>query len=116
MSKKNYLCILRSDHQGGCKEPSGSTADMEAMFAKYQQWQEQFSDNILDMGRKLLDGGAIVRQSDVNDGPFVEVKEIIGGYMMLQADSLEEAVAAIKASPMVQNPGVSIEIRETSAP
>ena len=118
MSDKNYMCLLRS-HQGDC-EPSEqkkpSPSDMEAMFAKYQAWQDKFSSNIVDMGGKLGQSGAVVSQESVKDGPFVEVKEIIGGYMTIKASSVEEAVKVIKESPMVENPGVSIEIREIAKP
>jgi hypothetical protein len=89
---------------------------MEAMYAKYQAWQEKFADNIADMGNKLGDVASVVRHDSVNDGPFVELKEIIGGYMTLTADSLDEAVTVIKESPMVANVGTSIEIREISTP
>ncbi|MGY5450296.1 YciI family protein [Agarivorans sp. MS3-6] len=109
MSNKQYMCLLRSS-SGGCEKPS--PADMELMFAKYQAWQEQFADNILDMGSKLGASGAVVQQDSLKDGPFMEVKEIIGGYMTLSAESLEQAIAVIQASPMVGNEGTSIEIRE----
>ena len=39
--------------------------------------------------RVRLRGGKI----SVIDGPFIETKEVIGGYAMLQADSLQEAIA-----------------------
>ena len=103
------MCILRSG-SGGCEKPSPS--DMEAMFAKYQAWQDKFSDNILDMGNKLGEVGSVVRHDSVADGPFVELKEIVGGYMMLSASTLDEAINVIKESPMVTNSGTSIEIRE----
>ncbi len=114
MSKKNYFCILRSP-AGNCEQPA-SPSDMEAMYAKYQAWQEKFSTNIVDMGGKLKDSGAVVSQSEVKDGPYVEAKELIGGYMTLAAESMEEAIAVIKGSPMVMNPDVSIEIREIATP
>ncbi len=114
MSKKNYLCILRSG-SGGCEQPS-SPSEMEAMYAKYQQWQDKFADNIVDMGNKLTSVGAVVRQDVVSDGPYVELKEVIGGYMTIRAESLGEAVAVMQAGPMLENPGVSIELREISQP
>ncbi len=104
-----YMCILRSE-KGDCEEPSAS--DMEIMYAKYQSWQKKFADNILDMGSKLGSSASVVRHDRVDDGPFIELKEIIGGYMMLSTSSLEEAITVIKESPMVANPGTSIEIRE----
>ncbi|WP_241238328.1 YciI family protein [Nocardioides pantholopis] len=53
----------------------------------------------------FLDGGGlygtedavnfVVRQGDVSrvDGPYAEAKEVVGGWSLLQYDSLEEAVA-----------------------
>lgn len=113
MKNNQYMCILRTE-SGTCEKPSPS--DMEVMYAKYQAWQEKFADNILDMGNKLSDVASVVRHDKVSDGPFIELKEIVGGYMLLSASSLEEAVEVIKASPMVANSGTSIEIREISTP
>lgn len=113
MKSKTYMCILRSE-AGGCEKPSPS--DMEVMYAKYQAWQEKFADNILDMGNKLGSEASVVRHDSINDGPFVELKEIVGGYMMLSATTLEQAIAVIKESPMVSNVGTSIEIREICTP
>ena len=110
MNHKQYMCILRSE-KSGCEQPQ-SASDMEAMYARYQTWQEQFSANIVDMGARLGDSAAVVSQDKVIDGPFIELKEIIGGYMTISAQDLQEAIAVIEASPMVSNPGVSIEIRE----
>lgn len=113
MSDKRFMCILRSS-SGECEKPS--PADMEAMYAKYQTWQNQFADNILDMGGALSGNGAVVSCDTVKDGPYAEVKEIVGGYMLLSAGSLNEAIGVIKASPMVANAGTSIELREISTP
>ena len=66
MSNKRYMCILRSG-AGGCEKPSPS--DMEAMYAKYQAWQDKFADNILDMGGALSSEGATVRAPCPNMPP-----------------------------------------------
>lgn len=113
MKNNTYICLLRSD-TGGCEKPSPS--EMELQYAKYQAWQQKFADNILDMGNKLGSAGSVVRHESVSDGPFVELKEIIGGYMMLTAATLAEAIVVIEASPMVANAGTSIEIREICTP
>jgi len=44
------------------------------------------------------------------DGPFAEAKEAIGGYLVLLADSLDEAAALAEACPNLEY-GVSIEVR-----
>lgn len=113
MKNNTYMCILRSE-SGGCDKPSPS--EMEIMYAKYQTWQQKFADNIVDMGNKLGSVGSVVRHDSITDGPFIELKEIIGGYMMVTATTLDEAIAVIKESPMVSNTGTSIEIREICTP
>jgi len=113
MENNTYICILRSN-TGDCDKPSPS--EMELQYAKYQAWQKKFADNIVDMGNKLGATGGVVRQDSISDGPFIELKEVIGGYMMLSAATLVDAIDVIKASPMVENAGVSIEIREICTP
>lgn len=113
MSNKTYLCLLRSE-SGDCKKPSPS--EMEVMYAKFQDWQQKFADNILDMGNKLGPNGSVVRHDSLSDGPFIELKEIIGGYMMITAATQDEAISVIQESPMIANGGTSIEIREICKP
>ncbi|NRA63448.1 MAG: hypothetical protein HRU19_03130 [Pseudobacteriovorax sp.] len=114
MAEKKFFCLLRNEG-GGC-EPSPSPTEMEAMYAKYKTWQETFANNIVDMGAKLGGEGAVVSNTEVKDGPYVELKEMVGGYMTITADTLEEAIKVVQESPMVMNPGVSIEIREVATP
>ena len=48
----------------------------------------------------------------VTNGPFGEIKETIGGYIMVKADSVEEAVEFAKGCPVLQGPGNSVEVRK----
>lgn len=74
-----YLCIQRSQPgQGKGEKPSPAT--MEEMYAKFNTWKERFRENIVDMGGQL-GGGKVVTFQGITDGPFVEVKEVVGGYM-----------------------------------
>ena len=108
MAKKKYLCIQRSAG-GACETPSPS--QMEAMFAKFNAWKEKFSANILEMGGKLGDG-KVVTSDGATDGPFTEIKEIVGGYMIVEAESIEEAAIVARESPGTVAPGSSVEVRE----
>ena len=112
MSKK-YLFIQRS--QRGNQQPQPSPAQMQDMFAAFNAWKEKFKDNILDMGGKLMPGGAVVTTSGATDGPFVEVKEVVGGYMFVTAESVERAIQVASEMPMLM-PGSTIEIREVAGP
>ena len=109
MDKKKYLCIQRSQDGGNCGEPS--PAQMEELFAKFNAWKDKYAANIVDMGGKL-GNGKVVTASGASDGPFVEVKEIVGGFMIIEADSIELAVKVAQESPGVMGPGSSVEVRE----
>ena len=115
MSKQNYLCIQRSQPGQPGKGEAPSPAQMEEMYAKFNAWKEKFQKNIVDIGGKL-GGGKIVTLEGATDGPFVEAKEVIGGYMIVSAESMEEAVDVARQSPGVWMPGSSVEVREISTP
>ncbi|MFP5393387.1 MAG: YciI family protein, partial [Gammaproteobacteria bacterium] len=64
--------------------------------------------------------GARVRhaggKSTVLDGPFAEIKELIAGYWLIRADSLEEAIAWAKRNCYPSGPQVEVEVRALQAP
>ena len=66
------------------------------------------------MGDKLKSEGRVVTTSGVADGPFVETKEVVGGYMIVSAENYDGAVEVVRACPAVHSPGASLEIRELS--
>ena len=114
MTTKTYLCIQRSQPGGGdASKPS--PAQMQEMFAKFNAWKEKFKDSIVDMGGKLGDG-KVVTSAGATDGPFVEVKEVAGGFMIVSANNVDEAVEIARESPGVWAPGSSVEVREIHTP
>ena len=65
-------------------------------------------------GLKPTSAAARVRFDDAErrtiiDGPFTEAKEIIAGYWLLQASSLEEALEWVKRAPL--GGGVTLDVR-----
>ena len=110
-----YLCIRRSPSGQPDQTQKPSPAQMEEMYAKFSAWKERFQANIVDMGGKLGDG-CVVTADGATDGPFVEAKEVIGGYMIISANSLEEAARIARESPGVAGPGASVEVRAISTP
>ncbi|HEY6558320.1 MAG TPA: YciI family protein [Polyangiaceae bacterium] len=109
MPTQKYLCIQRS--VPGKKEPP-TKAQMQEMMASFNAWRQKFSAQIVDLGGKLESGGKIVTATGVSDGPFIEAKEIIGGYMIIAADSFEQALEIARQSPGVLMPGSSVEVRK----
>ena len=48
----------------------------------------------------------------VTNGPFGDIKETIGGFIIVRADSVEEAVEFAKGCPVLQGEGNSMEVRK----
>jgi hypothetical protein len=84
---------------------------MQAMYAKFNAWKEQFRNNLTDLGGRL-GKGRLVGQPAASDGPFVEVKELVGGYMIVTADTLDEAAKIAGECPGLVRPGSGVEVIE----
>lgn len=108
-----YLCLQRSLPGGEGEKPS--PAQMQEMYAKFTAWQERFKGNLTDMGGKLGAGKLVAARLPV-DGPFVEVKELVGGYMIVSAGSLEEAIQVARECPGLVRPGSGVEVIEVHGP
>jgi hypothetical protein len=89
---------------------------MQQMQTAFNRWKEKYNASIVDMGAPLKPGGKILTSSGVMDGPFAEAKEIIGGYMIVSAESYEGALEVARESPALMMPGASVEIRELGGP
>ena len=104
-----YLFLYRSPSDA--PRPQQSPADMQEAMAHWSAWKAKFEKQILDMGDALTRAGAVCRTDGVTDGPYIEGKEVIGGYMIVETRSLEEAIQIANEGPMMRSPGASIEIR-----
>jgi hypothetical protein len=109
----NYLCLQRKLPSGSSAKPS--PAEMQDMYAKFTAWQEKFQDSIVDMGGRL-GSGKLVAASAAADGPFVEIKELVGGYMIVAAQSLDAAAEVARLCPGLVGPGSAVEVIEIRTP
>ncbi|MEO1483254.1 MAG: YciI family protein [Myxococcota bacterium] len=109
-----YLCLQRSIPTESTDAPS--PAAMHEMYAKFGEWTARFKDQLIDMGGKLGEGTVASAEPIDADGPFIEVKEIAGGYMIIEADSLAEAVDIASACPGLVRPGSGCEVIEIKTP
>lgn len=110
MPPKKFLCLQRRQPVTGDRSPP-SPAQMQAMYAKFEAWMKQFQGNIVDLGGRLGDGKLVTDQAPT-DGPYSEASEDIGGFMILQAASLDEAIRVARACPGVVGPGSGVEVVE----
>jgi hypothetical protein len=88
---------------------------MQAMYAKFNEWREKFQKHLADMGGRL-GAGRLVTPDAATDGPFVEVKELVGGYMIVSAANLDEAIQVARECPGLVRPGSGVEVIEIHGP
>jgi hypothetical protein len=107
---KNFLLIFRYDSNA---LPQGSPAELQAMTKKWIDWIGGIAaqGKLTDRGNRLEYVGKMVRPNNIiTDGPFTEVKELIGGYSIVKAISLDEATALAEGCPILSEGG-SVEVR-----
>lgn len=108
---KEFILIFR--HEDGHKVASPE---------QIQIWMKQTMDwvggiaaqNKFVQGNGLpFDNSRVVWHNNVvTNGPFGDIKETIGGYIIVKADSVDEAVEFAKGSPVLQGDGNSVEVRQ----
>ena len=91
-----------------------STDELQQTMDKVMAWFEGLNERGRIKAAQPLGGqGRVITGTDgrfVVDGPFTETKEAVGGYLLLQADSLDEAVEIVRSMPTLRY-GISVEVR-----
>jgi hypothetical protein len=106
-----YILIFR--HMDGSKV--ASPEQLQIWMKQTMDWiggiaaQNKFSEG---KGLPFDDAKVVWPNNVVTNGPFGEIKETIGGFIVVKADSVEEAVEFAKGSPILQGEGNSIEVRK----
>jgi len=101
--------------RGNCENrPEMTPEQMEAGMKAWMEWMKNGTDEgwLLDPGNGLSGTGAVVNADlTVTDGPFVESKELVGGYCIVQAPDLAAACELAKQTMKLAGNG-KIEVRE----
>jgi hypothetical protein len=108
---EEFALIMR--HEDGAKVASPE---------QIQQWMKQTMDWIGSIaaqnkfssgtGLSFEDAKVVNHGGVVTNGPFGDIKETIGGFIVVKADSVEEAVEFAKGCPVLQGEGNSMEVRK----
>jgi hypothetical protein len=104
------MLIFRRDPES---EASSSPQEMQAVWKDWQDWITSLTarNRFGSTGKRLgIDGKVLKPDKLVTDGPSVELKETVVGYMFIKADSLKEAVELAKGSPNLTMGG-TVEVR-----
>jgi hypothetical protein len=91
-----------------------SPEQIQQTMQKWMAWFKQLSDkgHIKSPGHPLERGGKVVKgsQKTVTDGPFAESKDVVGGYTLIEARDLDQAVELSKGCPIFEGEGM-VEVR-----
>lgn len=107
---KEFMLLFR---QADYDYSKATPQEMQALGKKWQDWvggiaaQGKFVNNGLRLGMegKVLKSGGVI-----TDGPFVEIRERLGSYIIVKAENLDEATTLAHGCPALDQDG-SVEIR-----
>lgn len=94
-----------------------SPAEMQVLAKKWKDWSGGIAaqGKIASGGSRLAMEGKVLKPGGVvTDGPFVEIREILGSFIVVKADGLEEATTLAHGCPILESGG-SVEIRPVYA-
>lgn len=109
---KEYLLLFRGGKHEMLKE---SPEEWQAHMQKWMLWMGGLKEQGKLIGAQpLTTGGHVVKGKNkvVSDGPFMEGKEMVGGYLACKAGSFEEAVEISKGCPILEFDNGIVEVRE----
>ena len=114
MNSKNQYLLLFSGTEWYKRL---SASEIQNVIDQSKAWFDRLASAGKVKGSHALarDGATVTGGSGrvISDGPFAEAKEAIGGFLLLEADSLEEAIAIAQENPAVRH-GTNIEVRPLS--
>jgi hypothetical protein len=109
-STAEYMLLFRGTHWHEGLSPE----EIQKVVHQMKAWFDRLTaEGKAKAGKPLFHEGKIVSQKNgrsVVDGPFAESKEAIGGFFLLQVDSLHEAAEIAKEFPALAY-GATVEVR-----
>ncbi|MEN0047664.1 MAG: YciI family protein [Bacteroidota bacterium] len=79
-----------------------SPEELQKRLEAYRQWAASLGEQYVTGQRLERTGVQFVGNNIQTDGPFLEAKEIIAGYIIFEARNLEEAIAITKKLPLIE--------------
>src|SRR5690348_9859709 len=107
---KEFMMIFRSERNEG---PAPTAEQMQAALKQWQQWIKSIAaqGKFGGTNRLLSEGKTLKSGSTITDGPFIEAKEMVGGYLIVKANTLDEATELAKSCPALLSGTGIVEVR-----
>jgi hypothetical protein len=115
----DYLVIYEGGSGDWAKRPA---KEIQAAMEEWGAWFKQLEAKgvLRNPGSALAPGGAVIKRNGagfVTDTTMAEVKELIGGFTVIRADSVEKAAEIAQGSPFLRNnPGGRIRVQPVFEP
>lgn len=105
-----FMMIFRTERNNA---PKPSPEEMQAMVKQWQDWIGGIAAQGKFVGTNALGytGKTVHAGGSVTDGPYAEIKEIVGGYIIVKAESLDDAVKLSEGCPTLAIGG-KVEVRD----
>ena len=93
----------------------------EQMVIYMDQWNNWISTiaaqgKLAEGGNHLSNEGRVIRSGiQIDDGPYVQNRESVAGYIIIKATDFDDAVAMAKECPILHGEGTSVEVRKIDA-
>ena len=107
-----YLFLFRGGDSATLRQ---SPEAWQSHMQRCAQWMGAMAEQGKFVGAQPLDqsGKQIIgNKKIVTDGPFIEGKEMVGGYLMCKADNYDEALELAKGCPILEFEDGKVEVRE----
>lgn len=106
---KEFMMIFRTDKD----MPKPSPEQMQGMIQEWQDWIGSIAaqDKFVATNALGYQGKTVKADTTITDGPYTELKEIVGGYMIVKAKDLDEAVKLTEGCPTLKIGG-NVEVRD----
>ncbi len=107
---QKFMFLIREDL---ARMDAMSQEDMAASIRIMVEWTAKLMEGGNYVGGEPLESvSRLVEQNNViSDGPFIETKEGISGYMLVNASSIGQAVQLAQSCPEVSDGNIKIEVR-----
>jgi len=108
---KNFMLIFIGEEY---EDLNFSPEEMQRRMTKWKEWTEKMlAKDIFVDGHGLLKNAKTLKSGpeDIHDGPYLDIKETVGGYYVVKAESMDAAVEIAKDFPDFDL-GSSVEVRE----
>lgn len=98
----------------GSQRLARSPEEMQISMQKWVAWFRELNEKgvVKDPGNPLDTSGRVVRGrgKDVHDGPYAEAKDLVNGYVLIEAATIDHAVELSQGCPILEDGG-SVEVR-----